>query len=197
MINALSYWLHTHQHPSSGRSWREKWRWKHPERSKAREKRILGWKNVQSLSAQQREVNRKDSLIQELMNDWANTSSNSLPITFLFYINPNSLCLFICFLRAAWDQKGEVMNEVKSHAGQKQHLDSKCVFRFSTRENYCLAFQDVTYLQTDITQACLWLVNCSASLMMTWERAVTKSCQMPEYQRVRYDSVPQTLPRKV
>lgn len=28
------------------------------------------------------------------------------------------------------------------------------------------------------------LLNCSASLMTRWERAVTKSCQMPEYQRV-------------
>lgn len=125
-INALTYWLHNHQHSSSGRSRTDKWRCKHPEGSKAREERLLGRKHLESLSTQQREINRRGSLIQELMNDWANASSDSLPITFLFYTNPHSLSLFIYFLRAAWDLKGEVMNEVESHAGQKQSLSVCC-----------------------------------------------------------------------
>ena len=109
-------WLHAHLHPSSGGSTVQRWRrerWKHQERRR-------------SLGAVQSEIDRTGSLTHELMNDWANTSPNCLPITILLYTPPpRSLCLFIYPSRAAWDQRGEVMNGTESYTGQRS--DSVCV----------------------------------------------------------------------
>lgn len=125
-------------------------RWEEQERGKGDTQME---KNVQSVSLLLREINKKDHLIHELVNDWANTHFNSFLITFLLYKNPYSLCLFIYFGRAAWDQRAGVMNGMESRIGQKQHLDSVWMSlraKLPSCENHFLAFQLTASLQSDV-----------------------------------------------
>ncbi len=111
------------------------------------------------------------------------------PIALLFYTHPHSFCLFIYFSRAAWDQRGEVMNGTESHTGQDQHLDCVCVC-------VCVVLLSLQDSVSDLSsteifakwcnfgqsallpEASLCLVNWGLSLRTRLEQAVTTRSQM-------------------
>lgn len=117
VMDAAASWLRAHIHPSSEEEGVQRERGKRDGNvSIQRERARSGARGKISLSALRSEINKR----HELMNDGANTSSNSPPITSLLDTHPHSLCLFIYLNKAAWGQGGEeAMHGMESQGSRR------------------------------------------------------------------------------